>query len=383
MSFRGGGIEERQDLVVGDGDGLDQLVACGAKEFGVELRDFNCKGDFVGNALSGAVSAGEKFKIFDAVVGSNAVDMMHGFFRKQFASNVLLHVVSMFINVCASLTVNARESQDHIASHHASKYLALRTWSYFFIGGDKFLTLKSTAARIATSFGAHPTVSRGRKQCRANWTGFLFGLSAAYMRAFKRTIERIFAEFYMVLPKLSGIPEKSSAARLARKLDGLNFVVRAPVLSERRVVTGVGAIFSAVSHLLGRGVEGFCAIFTRKTDELVAKSVKIRVGLAAFIRAKFGIVVSTCEAEFSLAVAASRRSGNEALILASKSSSVLEVAFARAKISVRLFGAYGKNGAAVLARTLDQHVWSLMTVRHLRLYNTYRDMSTVSTLGVM
>jgi hypothetical protein len=74
----------------------NHTIATRGGELGVQLQYLDSKVDFVDDALTGTVAAGEKLEVTNIIVFPVAVNVVNGFFREQFTSEMLGHDISMF-----------------------------------------------------------------------------------------------------------------------------------------------------------------------------------------------------------------------------------------------------------------------------------------------
>jgi hypothetical protein len=94
---------------------LDQHDAGFTGELGVEPQHFDCEGDFVHDALAGAVATGEQLQVGNVIEGAVAVDVVDGLFRQQPSADVLFHDVTMSEKFPRTLAILPRDNGPSIA----------------------------------------------------------------------------------------------------------------------------------------------------------------------------------------------------------------------------------------------------------------------------
>ena len=77
---------------------MSQFVTSGTAKLGVQRQYLDGERDLIGHALAGAVSATEKFKVFERVVLSVSIFVMNCLMVVKFAANVPLHHMAVFKN---------------------------------------------------------------------------------------------------------------------------------------------------------------------------------------------------------------------------------------------------------------------------------------------
>lgn len=74
---------------------LGQGVSLSSGKFGVGQEHVNGKGNFVGDALTGAMAATEKLKVLNTILIPNPIDVMNSLVFGKRSPNVLLHDMAM------------------------------------------------------------------------------------------------------------------------------------------------------------------------------------------------------------------------------------------------------------------------------------------------
>jgi hypothetical protein len=197
-----------------------QRVTGLAGELGVVEQNLDRPLDLFGDALSGAVTAGEKFEVRQIVVRGRFDPVMDGFVGPQDSAKVLLHDEPVFKDFSTFDAVLVRESQPNVALFRdvPGNFSGVRR-ALLFVAVDEILALKGATARIAARLGSIFAVPGRGEDRRADRAGLRVDGSPADMRAFPRAIERVFAEHLVVGAKFARISLKRFAAVFAGKLN--------------------------------------------------------------------------------------------------------------------------------------------------------------------
>jgi hypothetical protein len=140
-----------------------QRVTGLAGELGVVEQNLDRPLDLFGDALSGAVTAGEKFEVRQIVVRGRFDPVMDGFVGPQDSAKVLLHDEPVFKDFSTFDAVLVRESQPNVAllrdvSHNLS---GLRRSETLMLGEFECRSAFRTAYPLETVHGsAGPTLNR-------------------------------------------------------------------------------------------------------------------------------------------------------------------------------------------------------------------------------
>lgn len=199
------------------------------QELGVESDHLHRESDLVCDALTGAVTTGEQFKVLDSIIIADAVNMVDGFFGAQGAANVLLHDVPVFENVLArGLPEVARDAKTNISVSRSRS-------------GDASIgvtSLKTESSKNTAAFGAAKTSVRSfieRSVCAPDHgnvttalnagkfdTGFTIPFAAkSATRA--RAVHGVFTEDFPVAPKFSWSVGKGRVTPFTREMVNLYF----------------------------------------------------------------------------------------------------------------------------------------------------------------
>lgn len=231
------------DEQVSPSSGLGEYVPCFRKEIRIVEYDLDCPVDLLGDALSRSVSAGEKLKIRQVVVGRRFQPVMDGFFFGQFSAKVLLHHVAMFKNVFASNAVYGWESKQNIASHFSANHRSFSAWTFAFVFRDQVSLLQRATTRIAASSGpGEADASSG---------------------------ERLFAEFAGSSRNVGSTDVRACAGAVLGVLAPL-FSVRSEM--PRRKLERVSAVPACESN---SGDDGFGSAFFRQVREIAVSAAKL------------------------------------------------------------------------------------------------------------
>lgn len=248
---------EEQGVEVRFGLLRDQFIASFSEELRIEISDLNGESDFVGHALAGAVSAGEKLKVLNPVILSVAVHVMDSLVGVQLSSNVLLHVVPVLENFDRSLVFVSPNRHSHVA---VLGFARLRDAILKVVEHLRFLQ-RSSAFLAANGSGSVAPDVLSEDRTAAVFTYFDLSCSAPDSTAFGRAIHRVFSVFRMVTAQLAKIAFKRGAALLAGEFNWFDQFSRA-VKHLTSTVTGGAAKFSSAIGLLIRCGERNAALKT-------------------------------------------------------------------------------------------------------------------------
>jgi hypothetical protein len=252
---------------------VNQDQANFASEVRVTTDHFLREVELVNDSLTGTVTAGKKLQIADVVEKAVSVDMVHGFFGKQLAPEMLLHDVAMFQDFVGGRSVACRDSEHGVFAFDSPRDLRKSVlfpadFAHPFVLAllrAKFLFLVDRAASWAT---------RLLKFFSAIFAIRLVPLVGVFApadsRAWDRTIERIPAEFDSVRGDVRRPHGKRIAAFLAGKFDFVDAGCRSAVDSLVRVHARCTAEL-AIGFSFARDAEGFFAVLTNSfRDHVVA-----------------------------------------------------------------------------------------------------------------
>lgn len=182
---------------------LVQFVAGGSSEVGIQSQYLDGELHFVDDALAGAVAAGEKFEVFNSIVSPNAIDVVDGFVRKQFASDMFGHNVAVFHNMPLPVLALGQfgDVEPNIAVTFCMFFVSASfkfmkrffLLPFYFAGVSAVLLLLVKSASRFAAFVIYFAACQAGK-CVARFACF----SAAYSRALSRAVPRISSIFFMV-----------------------------------------------------------------------------------------------------------------------------------------------------------------------------------------
>lgn len=98
--------------------------ACRDDELRVLPEHFKREGDFVDDALAGAVSVGEQFQVLDTIVVPVPVNVVDSFVGEQTSAYVLLHDVAMFEDFLAPQCGGVADHYGHVPPFVATCQIA-------------------------------------------------------------------------------------------------------------------------------------------------------------------------------------------------------------------------------------------------------------------
>lgn len=210
-----------------------QLVSGLPSELGVQGQYLDREGDFVGDALAGSVAIAEQFEVVRPVVGSHAVDVMHCFFGEKFASNLLLHYVAVFENITSRcFSVLRRDVQRNVVFAHAPGYLRTSVFfSVYFTNPFVFTLFRTKCLRVVDS-------TRTFAACFVKFFAAIFTIcfvsliccfAASLSRAWHRTVEWVFTEFFVVGRQVGSFYRERFAAFPAGEFDSRYPCRRSPM----------------------------------------------------------------------------------------------------------------------------------------------------------
>lgn len=202
-------------------------------ELGIQGQYLDGEGDFVNDALSGSVTGREQFEVVDGVVLPVAVDVVDGFFRKQFAAEVLFHYIAMFKYVARWGAVFTRDYESNITvSGNAFRGFLFRM--FFLVGNSSKQRTTGSAAQKLFSVERSAGSALNR-----HWVSTLdadnvpvrfFDLFSS-SHAIARTIWGIFSVFFEVGANVGRFVREQLLAHRTRKIDTRNLGVFSPKIS--------------------------------------------------------------------------------------------------------------------------------------------------------
>lgn len=177
-----------------------QLVAHFPSSFFVGAKNFQRVADKIRHALSSAVVTSEQFKVFETVVERVTVLVVHGFRRKKFSTQRLLHYVSVLKNLVSGVAVSSGNAEQHVfALFTATKFrksvpVAAKFTDPFVLAlpRTQFLLDVDAPAFVSPAQSGLPTVHAFEVVPK-----FSFATSS-FTRAIHRAIKRIVVEFFAV-----------------------------------------------------------------------------------------------------------------------------------------------------------------------------------------
>lgn len=209
-----------------------KLVTGILRKFGVEKQNLHREGDFVGYALTGAMSAAEKFKVLNSVVVADAVDVMDGFFGKKLSADVTGHDKSVFHN------------RMFLASHKARH-------------ADPDVTMALDMAPVISCFEA-------RQSGRALVGGFAFLTAETLLRVVFDAADRVVFNSWRLLPAFLAV----------KNLPVLRVLAALRVGAGSAAVSGILSVFLTVLVEKSRlHLERISAVLAGKFDRRHAASV--------------------------------------------------------------------------------------------------------------
>lgn len=253
-----------------------KLVTGILRKLGVEKKNLHRERDFVGYALTGAMSAAEKFQILNPVVVTDAVDVMDGFFGKKFAADGLFHDVTMFKNVSAFCPIATGYNHSNVAVPSYSLGDLLVGIVRLVADAAKGRPAFSAAQPLLAIYGASGfALNRHRFSALDAVNLPLFvGQSLGQPHADSGTESRILPVFLEVGADISRLHEKRLAALFAGKFHWRDLSRRTTMRGFMRGLANSAAesLGSVTRFYLERGT----ALFTRLMDGHLAVSFGFR-----------------------------------------------------------------------------------------------------------
>lgn len=240
-----------------------QSITCFAGEFRIVREELDRPFDLIPSALPRSVSAGEEFKVFDSIVGSIAIDVVNRFFSAKWAPYFLLHVVAVFVDIVAANSADRWKSKQNVPTHHSFRHRAFCAWAKLFVFRDQRLALKRVAACRAARFGAAQAMAENSEFLTADCAVLRFGAGSADVRAFSRTVERVFFELLVVFSQFSRSSVEWFAASPARKFDFGDFLFRSAVFVFVSAVARYATVFAAYLDVSLVGAKKRAAVLAR------------------------------------------------------------------------------------------------------------------------
>lgn len=203
---------------------IPQLNPRRSGELGVEAQHFDGKCDLVNHSLARSMTAGEKFQVLGPVVGSDAVDVVDGFFRVERPADNRLHDVSVFKYIARRFSIFARHN-------HSDVPVLGRPFGDFLVW---IVGLVSDASEGGPTSGAAQALLAVNRTAGAALDGHrIAALDATYLpirigqaatktAAFRRAVQRVFVPLLSVGADAGRLHGKRSAALSAGECRGLN-----------------------------------------------------------------------------------------------------------------------------------------------------------------
>lgn len=211
-----------------------QDVSLPQGKFGVGRKHVDGKGNFVLNALTGAVATREKFQVFNRILGSIPVLVMDGFFGKERAANLLFHHKPMlqhfsFLASGAGPGWNGKPNVTvpfDVAPHLTTQKSIGSTISepsVFTRPAAKFLLVVDAATRFAALILALAAMGTFKK------VSFIGLRCLGHAKAFAGAVQRIVAVKFPVRSQIGLLYSKRISTGRATKQDGCFLRPAAPI----------------------------------------------------------------------------------------------------------------------------------------------------------
>lgn len=189
-------------------------------KLGVQRQYLDGELHLVDNALSGAVATTEQFEVRDIVVGSNAVDVVDGFFGEKFASDMFGHDPAVFEHISGRVSVFSRDNQTGVAPPSS-----MSSWTVASV-----FRLVRYSAKQRPAFGAAQKFFSVNSAARLSLDGhgfaaldaanipFIFGNFFGFAHAFARTVQWVFAKLFQIGTSIARLHAECFAANGAVKI---------------------------------------------------------------------------------------------------------------------------------------------------------------------
>lgn len=219
---------------------LDQTKTLRFGEFGVSLDHLDSEGDLIDDALSGTVTAGEEFQVLDTVVLPIAVNVVDGFVRVEFATDVLRHDEAVLENAFLSASDARGNGNNHVPSSFFVPFKTLSSFESRVKPGQSGGALVFRFAALTAKFllcvvlnAAHGVVFLSRHCLPALKASedllFFVPCALSFARALRGAVTRIFVKLLTVRGKSPRLHKESAIANFASESDRLHNGRRATV----------------------------------------------------------------------------------------------------------------------------------------------------------
>jgi hypothetical protein len=207
---------------------INQFDALLGGEVGVQAKHLDRESDFVNYALSWTVAARKKLKVFNLVVLSVAVDVMHRLFRQKLPPKVLLHDVAVLKNFSflSAIEIGRQRQPDVTVPLYVAPNFAVQKSLFSAAGKPRVLAGGATKALLSIKLvvACRTLVSAPRNFLSALLAReklFVIGgmCSPCDAVALPRTIQRVAPVLNAIGIKKSGKHQKFLAAILASELN--------------------------------------------------------------------------------------------------------------------------------------------------------------------
>lgn len=251
-----------------------QLEPGFGSEVGILLKHGDCKRDFIDDALTGAMAAGEQFKVLKRVVAPVPVNVVDGFLGEKLSPDVLLHDEAMFENRVFLSGDARRNGHDPIAvSFLVSGEAFSRCESVpesfsrdnalvcFFARLVAVLLLPVKTAPWFTAFDLRFPASKAVERMR------LFGFATATRTgASVRAVVRVVTKSLPVCGQVALHHDEGLSAFLAGKVDGSSAGGGNVFAEPMRATAGKAAVLPAFLNIARVAVKRLSAVFTFLLD---------------------------------------------------------------------------------------------------------------------
>lgn len=238
------------------------------RKLGVEKQNLYRERDFVGYALTGAMSAAEKFQILNPVVVADAVDVMDGFLGREFSADVARHDEPMLHDAVLFAGDKARNADPDISialdvSPVISSFESRKSGGSLVIG----LALLTAETLFRVVFDAANRVVFGSRRFLTTLLAvenlsILRVLSPLSVGAGSAAVSRVLSVFLTVLVQKSRLHFERISAVLAGKFDRLDAPSVTPVNGFERLHAIFAAVKGGIELLVVRSKFG-SAVFAR------------------------------------------------------------------------------------------------------------------------
>jgi hypothetical protein len=245
---------------------VEQNQADFASEIRVQPDHLLGEIQFVDDSLTGAVAAGEKLQVIDAVVLPIAVDVMNRFFGEEVSSKVFRHDVPMFHNRFG--TAVSRQHRYGDPNVAVAFYVTLNLAGFKTLGSllavvgvvaswiAEFLLVVKASAWAPFSRVVFPAVKAHER------VSFFCVFFSSLRRAGHRAVERVSTKFFAIGSQIGRRHRKRFFAVLADECFGRDSRGGAAVFGFVRSQTISAAKFASEFSFAG-DAKGLLAVFTR------------------------------------------------------------------------------------------------------------------------